>query len=191
VVTIVNDSEIIELFLARNENAIEKAREKYFRYCVSISTRILKSKEDSEECLNDALLNLWNTIPPTRPENLGVFLGTIVRRLALNRQKAQKRQKRSVTLALTELSEIADILPDNTADNPEEVAVRGALTSAINSFLNTLSLQDSNVFVRRYYHMRTVREVADDLGLSVTNTKQILFRTRNKLKEYLEKEGVM
>jgi RNA polymerase sigma-70 factor (ECF subfamily) len=184
------DNEIIDLFWQRDETAISTVAVKYSRYCHSISYNILRSKEDADECVNDTYLRAWNAIPPTRPNKLSVFLGTITRRLSLSRYskiRAEKRGFGEVEIALAELEEIlADTSSGYDSQMDSEIIV-----AALNSFLASLPSMQRNVFVRRYWHLRSIAEVAGDYGLSIQNVKQILFRLRKKLKINLEKEGIV
>ena len=185
-----DDEKIIEMYWTRSERAITATMAKYSKYCHAISYNILRSNEDAEECVNDTYLQAWNAIPPTRPNNLAVFIGTITRRLSLNRYKMYKREKRGcgqVEIALTELEEV---IPD-TAKSLDDSINCEILTSAINCFLMELPAKQRNIFIRRYYNLRSIEEVAGDYGLTVNNVKQILFRTRKKLKKILEKEGFL
>lgn len=180
---------IIELFWQRSENAISATAAKYSKYCHSISYNILHNIQDAEECVNDTYLRTWNAIPPTRPNNFAVFLGTITRRLSLNRYNKSKSEKRGngqVEIALTELEEVIS----DTAASLDENMDGEIITAAINRFLAKLTEKQRNVFVRRYWHLRSIEEVADDYGLTAQNVKQILFKTRKKLKMILEKEGI-
>ncbi len=181
------DHEIVALFWARSEEAIRQASSKYGRYCRYIAEGILHSREDSEECVNDALLQAWRTIPPHRPERLAVFLGKITRNLSLNRwerERAQKRGGGEVSLALEELQ---DCLP---APNSGQLVEDLALSEACNRFLAALPAEARKIFLRRYWYFSPVKEIAADYGLSESKVKMSLLRSRKKLKRWLEKEGI-
>ena len=181
------DHEIVALFWARSEEAIRQASNKYGRYCRYIAEGILHSREDSEECVNDALLQAWRTIPPHRPERLAVFLGKITRNLSLDRwerERAQKRGGGEVSLALEELQ---DCLP---APNSGQLAEDLALSEACNRFLAALPAEARKIFLRRYWYFSPVKEIAGDYGLSESRVKMSLLRSRKKLKRWLEKEGI-
>lgn len=180
-----DDLKIVELFLSRDEGAIKQAQEKYSRYCTYIASNILWSHEDAEECVNDTLLRAWNSIPPAKPSNLKAFLGTITRNLALDRYDRNTAQKRtSVELAFDELSEC---IPDSTSpDIVEELT----LSSALNKFLSSIDSKKRIVFMQRYWYLCSVKDIAENNGLSENNVKIILMRLRAKLKKFLEKEGI-
>ena len=184
-----DDNAIIELFWQRNEEGINAAAEKYSNYCRSISYNILRNNEDADECVNDTYLRAWDAIPPTRPNNLAVFLGAITRRLSLSRYKKNKAEKRGAGQVETALNELEEVVPDTSANLDEHIDGK-IITTALNCFLDGLPENQRNVFVRRYWHLRSIEEVADDYGLGANNVKQILFRLRNKLKIILEKEGI-
>ncbi len=186
----VDDNEIIELFWQRSETAISAAADKYSNYCHAISYNILHIKEDAEECVNDTYLRAWNAIPPTRPNKLAIFLGTITRRLSLNRYRDIKAAKRGLGQVEITLTELEEVVPDTAASFEDNINAE-IVTSAINRFLANLPEKQRNVFIRRYWHFRSIEEIADDYSLTVENVKQILFRARKKLKTILEKEGVL
>lgn len=180
-----DDSKIVELFLSRNEEAIKQTQEKYSRYCDYIASNILSSKEDAEECVNDTLLRAWNSIPPAKPQNLKSYLGTITRNLALDRYDRNTAKKRSgVELVFEELSEC---LPDSTGrDITEELTLK----SALNEFLSSIGERKRIIFLQRYWYLSSVKDIAENNGLSENNVKVILLRLRAKLKKFLEKEGI-
>ena len=181
------DQDIIALYNARDERAIAVTEQQYGTYCMGIATRILQNMQDSEECVNDTWLITWNSIPPARPEVLKTYVGRITRNLSINRRKRNLRDKRGggeVELALDELAEVA--APD------EDVRVhfdKLEFAEAFNRFLRSLPERDCNIFVRRYYHVDSVENIARKHGISKANVFNILSRTREKLKDFLIKEG--
>lgn len=183
-----DDTQIIDLYWTRSENAISETINKYGRYCHSIAFNILHNSEDSEECVNDTYMKAWEIIPPQRPECLAVFLGKITRNLSLNRYNmhtAGKRGYGQIPLALDELSECIA-----SSDNVEHVADDIMLTEALNNFLASLSLESRKIFMRRYWYLSPVKEIAYDFGISESKVKMSLLRSRAKLKTLLQKEGV-
>ena len=184
-----DDLQIIELYWARSEGAIDETARKYGTYCRSIAWRILHSEEDSEECVNDTYWKAWGAMPPHRPQNLRVFLGRITRNLALNRWEkcsAGKRGGGQIPLALEEL---AQCVP--APDHVERAAENQALTELLDAFLGGLPSETRKIFLQRYWYLCSVKEIAEDLGIGESKVKTTLFRTRNKLKQHLEKEGVI
>ena len=180
-----DDLKIVELFLARNEEAIAEAQKKYSRYCDYIASNILESREDAEECVNDTLLRAWNSIPPAKPQNLKSYLGTITRNLALDRHDRNNAKKRSaVSLVFDEISEC---IPEATSsDITEELALKNAL----NEFLLKIGESKRIIFLQRYWYLSSVKDIAENNGLSENNVKVMLMRLRAKLKKFLEKEGI-
>lgn len=180
------DPKIVELFWERSESAILETQEKYGKYCHHIAMNILGSFPDAEECVNDTWMNAWNSIPPQKPKNLSAYLGKITRNLALNRAIHDSAQKRSarVTVVLEETEEFLPTPSDGTMS--DELALK----EAINGFLATLSPDNRTVFLRRYWYLSSVKEIARDYRLSESNVKVILHRTRAKFKDFLEKEGI-
>lgn len=182
------DEQIIELFWARSERAIAEAEAQYGKYCWSIAYSILSSAEDSAECVNDTWLNAWKAMPPKRPSCLAAFLGKLTRNLALNRYKRLRADKRGAGQLTLALEELGECVPART--EMEGVEDRALIVSVLDRFLASLSKRDRMVFVRRYWYVSSVAEIAGDYGLSQSNVKMILSRGRNRLRQALEQEGV-
>lgn len=183
------DERIIELYEARNENAILQTKIKYGKYCRTTAYRILRDIEDAEECENDTYLDAWRAIPPHRPPVLSVFLGMIARRIAIDKLKKRTTRRRGGGEALLSLTELDECIPDRTSID-EELSEK-ALASAISRFLRALPAEESNVFLRRYYHFDTVYEIARRYDFTVGKVKMMLLRTREKLAATLKKEGFL
>lgn len=184
----VTDNEIIELYWVRSESAIQETARQYGAFCKSISMNILKNNEDAEECVNDTYLKAWNAIPPQRPTMFSSFLGRITRNLSLDRYKARKTQKRSVDGTALLLSELEECIPSNS--NVEDEVEIGVLEEMIDRFLSAMGKDDRVFFVRRYWFADSIEGMASRFSVGESKIKTSLFRTRNKLREYLEKEGV-
>lgn len=181
-----DDHRIVELFFARDERAIKETDAKYGRLCHSIAYNILSNHEDSEECVNDTYVGLWNGIPPARPGNFMAFVCKIARNLALKRLAFLKREKRSADVLLS-LDELEAVLPDErlAPDVSEE-----QLGRLISQFLRGQKENARNVFIRKYYFFDSVEEIARRYSFTESKVKNMLFHTRRKLKDYLAKEGV-
>jgi RNA polymerase sigma-70 factor (ECF subfamily) len=182
----VEDNRIVELYLERSETAIAETQKKYGKYCHYIAYNILNSNSDAEECVNDTYLKVWDSIPPQKPKLLKSFIGRIARNLALDRYDREHALKRRANTDLA-LEEIGECVPE---DDGRELSDEIALRDAINGFLESLPEETRIIFMRRYWYLSPVGHIAGDLGLSVSNVKVILMRTRKKLKAYLEKEGI-
>ncbi len=181
-----DDLKIIELFFKRNEQAIKETDAKYGKLCYSIAFNILKNREDSEECVNDTYAGVWNAVPPARPNNFMAFVCRIARNLALKRLEYLKREKRSSGVIVS-VEELEEILPDERyAPNVTDEDI-GRL---ISTFLRSQKEDVRNVFIRKYYFFDSIGEIAKLYSFSESKVKNMLFYTRNKLKEYLIKEGV-
>ncbi len=180
------DERIIALFFSRDEAALTEVSRKYGNYLRTISFGILRSKTAAEECVNDALLRAWQTIPPMNPERLSAYLGKLTRSIALNMFEAQRAKKRGGGETEAALEELAGCIPAKTGDIAESLALRDAL----NAFLSGLDEQSRFIFLQRYWYFRTVAEIAAELGAGQSKVKSSLFRTRNKLRSYLEEEGL-
>lgn len=182
-----DDSEIVKLFLERDEKALYEVSAKYRRYCFSIAQNIAGSEEDAEECVNDTLMRVWDMIPPHKPEKLSTFLGKIVRNIAIDRQRMALSDKRGGGEADMAFDELAEILPDG--GDLEGDAERRELLSEINAFLGKLSETKRNIFMCRYWYCDSIGKIAREYGMSENNVSVTLNRTRKKLKEYLKKRG--
>jgi len=183
------DKEIVELYLNREESAVSATAEKYGNYCYSVAYNILYNKEDAEESVNDTYLGAWNSIPPHKPEVLSSFLAKITRNVSLKRRRdklAQKRGDGEVSLAYEEL---ADCIPTNhdidAALEAKELAVH------INHFLSALPATERHVFICRYWYFDSIASISRQFGFRETKVKSMLLRTRNKLRNKLKKEGVL
>lgn len=183
------DTEILELYWAREERAIAETQRAYGGYCYSIAWNILYSREDSDECVNDTWLRAWNAMPPKRPDRLALFLGTITRNLSLDKWKERHTMKRGNGEMILALEELAECVPD--LRSTEEAVEAAELQRLLNAFLYTLPERDCNVFLRRYWYVEEYGEIARRYGIKLNTVRTSLFRTRAKLRKYLEKEGIL
>lgn len=181
-----DDQQIIELYFARKEQAIKETETKYGRLCYSIAYNILNNREDSEECVNDTYTGIWNAIPPTRPNNFMSFICKITRNLSLKKLEFINREKRSQAL-LVSFEELEAILPDDRFTLDLSDADVGKL---ISDFLRTQKIDIRNVFIRKYYYFDSIEDIAKRYSFTESKVKNMLFHTRNKLKDYLIKEGI-
>ena len=182
------DQQIIDLYWNRDESAITQTNDKYAAYCRYIASGIVADPEDTEECLNDAYLALWNTIPPRKPNNLTTYLGKIVRNVSLNRWKRSTAQKRKSTQVPLTLEELSECIPASNGE--EQVLDRMALVASLNSFLEGLTQEHRRIFMARYWYLRPVKDIAEEYGITESKVKMSLMRSRAKLRQELEKEGV-
>ena len=182
------DTQIVDLYFARSEQAIKETDTKYGGYCYSIAYNILTNQEDAEESVSDTYLSAWNAMPPRRPSFLAAFLGKITRNISLDRWRkyhAFKRGGGQVELALEELQECV-----SGAESAEEKAIRREILASLNRFLGTLNDTERNVFVCRYWYLDSTEEIAAKSGFSVSKVKSMLYRIRKRLNAHLEKEGL-
>ena len=179
-----DDRSIIALYFARDERAIAETEQKYGKLCLRLACNIVGNEQDAEECVNDAYAGLWNAIPPADPEDLCAFACRVVRNVSLKRLRALTRQKCSRDMTVS-FSELEEILSDEAVDGRE-----GEIGAAISAFLRTQSEQVRGVFIRKYYFFDSVADIAKRYGFSQSKVKSMLYHTREKLKEYLTKEGI-
>lgn len=183
------DDNIIELYFQRDEMALSATQERYGAYCRSIAQRIVGNLEDTEECVSDTWLRAWNAIPPQRPRKLSLFLGRITRNLSFDKYKAERTQKRGGGEFALVLEELDACVP--TTDSAEQPLLDQELSESINRFLHTLSEQACSIFLRRYWYAAPLKEIAAQFSMHENSVKASLFRSRAKLKLYLEKEGML
>lgn len=177
-----NDKEIIALFNLRDQRAVTELKTKYGDYINTVSYRILGNRSDAEECVNDALFSVWNTIPPENPKDLGAYVFRICRNLSVDRLRHSTAAKRSAdVVSLSE--ELAE------CDSAEDEYIRGELKNVINAFLKTLKKRDRDIFLCRYYFSYSTKDISDRFGLGEEYVRTVLSRIRAKLKDRLIKEG--
>ena len=181
-----NDLEIIELYFERDERAIKETDAKYGRLCHSIANNILHNEQYSEECVNDTYHKTWISIPPTRPRHLGAYVGKITRNLAIDRYNAKTAKKRGGYGFEESLDELSECIGDNCSD---DISLKD-LGSLISNFLRTEKPLLRKIFIRRYFHGENLNDIALTFGLGLSYVKTSLFRTRQKLRIYLQKEGI-
>ena len=181
------DSKIVQLYWQRDEQAVRETQAAYGRLCYGIAYNILNSHEDAEECVNDAYVAVWNAIPPAKPDCFMAFLCKIVRNCSLKRLAYLTRQKRSA--ALTEsFEELAEVLSQERVATDEDEKEIGKLISC---FLRTQKQEVRLVFVRKYFFFDSIEAIAKRCSFSESKVKNMLFRSRKRLREYLKKEGVL
>lgn len=182
-----DDSKIVELYLSRDESAISQTAQKYGAKLRQIANSILNNMASAEECENDTYLETWKRIPPNEPRTyLFAFLGKITRHLAIDECRKNTSKKRQ-TLFCELTQEMEQCIPGK--NDVEETFDANALSQAISTFLDTCDENQRNVFVRRYWYFDTISEICKRYGYSQSKVKSILFRMRNGLRDYLEKEG--
>ena len=181
-----NDLSIIELYFARDEEAIKQTDIKYGKLCHSVAYNILNNNGDSEECVNDTYIGVWDAIPPSKPNNFMAFVCKITRNLSLKRLEAMSRQKRSQA-TIVSLDELAEVLPDGSiADGVSDEEI-GKL---ISDFLRNKKSEIRDVFIRKYYFFDSIGDIARRYDFTESKVKNMLHHTRTKLKDFLIKEGI-
>lgn len=181
-----DDANIISLYFRRSEQAIQETEKAYGRRLRVLSNRILSSREDAQECVNDTYMETWKTIPPQKPSYFYAFLAAICRNISLNRLDWNLAAKRHAeVVSLTQEMELC--IPDSRQN---DVLDRQEIRDVLNAFLSTLSTENRLIFLRRYLYVDTVAQIAARYGISESKVKTQLHRTRKKLQTYLAKEGI-
>ena len=181
------DEKIIELYFARNENAIRETEAKYKLTLLRTAEHVLGNTEDAEEVVNEVLLKTWKSIPPARPQMLSAWLRKLARRTAIDVLRKESRIKRGGTeydLALSEIGEMA-----SGTDGPEEFLDAKELARILNNWLSKLSPEKRRIFILRYFDSEGIRNISEATGKSESVIKVTLMRLRDSLKEHLEEEG--
>ncbi|MBQ3082255.1 MAG: sigma-70 family RNA polymerase sigma factor [Clostridia bacterium] len=181
------DYQIVDLYWARSESAIEQTKTKYGRTLTGISFSLVSSREDAEECVNDTYLAAWNSMPTERPTYLGAFLAKIVRRLSVSRYRLAHAEKRGG--AEGPVAELTDCIPSSM--DVEKQFENGMLTAALNRFIEGLDKEKRYMFLRRYFYSDSVSDIAASLGAGEGRVKTTLHRIRLSLHDFLEKEGLI
>ena len=182
------DHDIVELYWQRDPEAIRRTVKKYGGYCRAVARNILPDRRDAEECVNDTWLNAWNAMPEGRPRLLAPFLGKITRNLAFNRWRAGHAEKRGggeMPLVLEELGECA------SASDTHQALEMAELEETVRRFLRTLPERECSVFLRRYWFTEPMANIARRYGMREATVRTSLFRSREKLRRYLEKEELL
>ena len=187
--TTMSDEQIVELYWQRDEQAIKETDIKYKSFLLSVALNIVHDMCDSEECLNDTYIGAWNAIPPARPVALQAFLGAIMRRTAIDRFRANKRQKRIASEFTVSLSEIEDFIADD-GDMTAEIETK-ELAKSISNFVRSLPDRQMFIFVSRYYIADPISTISKELGCSVSTVKREIEAIKIGLKKHLESEGYL
>lgn len=182
------DNEIIALYFARSEDAVARTAEKYGGLLRTVAGNILRNEQDRDECVQDAYLRAWETIPPTKPNSLGAYLACVTRSISLSHWRRDRAEKRGGQVLLRSLDELGDCVPapDDTAAAADSVA----LAAALNRFLGKLRELDRRIFLQRYWYFCPVADIARCLGVGESRVKVSLHRSREALRVHLEREGI-
>lgn len=181
------DKRIIDLYWARDEEAIRETSRKYGGLCIYIAKNILASQEDCEECINDTYFAVWNAIPVQRPGRFSAFVSKITRNLALKKYQYITAAKRNLSAAVS-LDELGDCVSGR--ESVESEIENKRIESAIDDFLWQLDDEKRNVFIRRYWYFDSIEGICKLTGFSPSKVKFMLFEMRRKLKEHLKREEI-
>ena len=185
----IGEKDLLLMFANRDEQAIAVCEQKFGRLCRTVAYRILGDRQDAEECANDVLLKLWDSIPPAEPRSLTAFVSGITRNLALDRLSAKRADKRGGGQQAEALEELSPYLAsdEDLEDQVSEIALQDAVTR----FLRSVPKESRMIFLARYYAMQTPQEIAEAHGATPGKIKMNLKRTREKLRVFLKEEGLI
>ena len=185
--TIISDDTIISLLFDRNESALEQISKKYSSLYMSVIRQAVGNDSDAEECANDLLISIWNSVPPNRPSYLRAYVCKLARNIGIKRHRYNTRQKRNTEYVIS-LSELEDCLPSHEVERAEQSQKLAAL---ISDFVKSLDPETRVLFIRRYVCLEPVGELAERFGMKEAAVSTRLWRARKKLKKLLEKEEVL
>lgn len=183
-----DDNKIIDLYWARSQQAITESETKYGPYCRTVARNILDRAEDAEECVNDTWMRAWQAMPPQRPAALRAFFGKLTRNLSLDRWRQLRAAKRGGSQVPLALEELEGCLSGR--DRVDEALDARETAAAISRFLRALPDEDRRLFVRRYWHLESIRDLALRFSMSEGQAKSRLHRIRQQLRQALEEEGI-
>ena len=182
-----DDAQIIDLYMQRDEQAITQTDQKYGRSLKAMAMRILTDQADSSECVNDTYLRAWNSIPPTQPTNLSAYLHRIVRTVSIDHFRARKSEKRRACEYTASLDELSECIAGE--ETPQDALEMQTLVETIEVFLHALPKEQRQIFLCRYYFLDPIGKIAGYFRMSESKVKSILYRLRCRLKVKLEQEG--
>ena len=183
-----DDKKIIELFFARDEKAISETEKKYGKLARYVASNILSSREDAEECVNDALLALWNSIPPDSPEPFLPYIAARVKNIAVSKSRANNAWKRGGNVQIVNDEILSTISDGHTLSEYYESRTAGKV---INDFVGKLNKSERKVFILRYWYRASDKSIMEETGFSQSKIKSMLARLRARLAEALKKEGII
>lgn len=186
--SIMDDNKIIDLLFERAETALNEVSHKYSRLYKGIIKEILSDECDIDECANDVLLAVWNSIPPNRPNSLSAYVCKIARRIGVDKLRYNTRQKRNSNYIVM-LSELDDCLTDE-ADIDDNTERNEVIKSVLSDFVRALDPETQVLFIRRYVYLESVTSLAERFEMNENHISVKLYRARKKLKNLLEKEGI-
>ena len=178
-----DDSTIIEQLYRRDESALQAVSARYGALMMSLARQITGSEQDAEECVNDAILELWNSVPPASPQHLSAFMGTIVRRRAIDRVRYNRAEKRAGADYCSSIDELAECLPDRTAEAESDSE---EINRCIREFLGEQKSDDRDMFLMRYFRFMSNEDIAQEFGVRESAVVMRLVRMRKRLRKHLE-----
>lgn len=198
-----DDNRIIELLFERAETALDEVFHKYSGLYKGIIREVLSDERDVDECSNDVLLAVWNSVPPNKPKSLPAYICKIARRIGIDRLRYNTRQKRNTGYTVI-LSELEDCLPEEAMSdhslNNVNIGINGKnchngerneiIRAVLSDFVRKLDPETQVLFIRRYVYLETVKGLAERFGMDENYVSVKLYRVRKKLKKVFEKEGV-
>ena len=185
---LLSDEKIVAMFFDRDENAIKETERKYSKYLFTIANNILFNTQDSEECVNDTYMKVWNTVPPTRPIRLRAFLAKITRNLAFDKYDSANRKKRIPHDSILSFDELEGLV--SYKNTPESAFETKEISESINAYLKTVSDKKLYIFISRYFFALPIPKIAEKMGYSGSSVNKCIAEIKKELREKFESEGI-
>ncbi len=185
----ISDEEIVELYWQRNEAAIQITSDKYGKFLYRIAYNIVHDHCDCEECQNDTYLNVWNSIPPTRPRSFRAFIARIMRNIAIDKYYEKTNKKRVPSELTVSMEEIEDFISHN--ENPDDELLAEELGEMISCFLRSLNERERYIFMSRFYLVEPTWVIAKELNVTESAIYKKLTKLKADLKIFLKEKGAL
>ena len=181
------DADIVQKLMARDETALALVMQRYGRLLTDLAMRVCGCHSDAEECVNDALLDLWQTIPPNSPPILLSYISVLTRRRAIDKVRYYTAERRAGSTYFDTLEELEFCLPDHaSASEMDDFLIKDCLQT----FISRLGKTDKTMFTLRYFRFFENGEIAQVLGMREAAVASRLYRLRKKLKQTLSQNGI-
>ncbi|MBR5712016.1 MAG: sigma-70 family RNA polymerase sigma factor [Lachnospiraceae bacterium] len=180
------DTQIVELFSSGSDEAVEAVQKKYGTQMLRLARNILTDERDAEECVNDALLHVWKSVPLAKPDNLKAYLMRSIRNLSFERLRSNRAKKRGGDVTMTSYEELAECIPDNRTTEPAD---EEGLRKQLEDFLDGLSAEKRTIFLRRFWYSYSVAEIAEQIGKDEKYISNHLYSLKKKLRKHLKRKG--
>lgn len=176
--------ETVKALENRDSNALSNIEKSYGALLHRIAVNLGLSAGDTEECINDTLLEVWNTVPPAKPKSIRSYVCMLMRRTAVDRIRYNTAKRRGNTVYFDISNEL-----DSCIDVENTVIDEMCIPMILNQFLEKQSPENREIFIRRYYEFENTRSIAADLRMGTNTIEKRLSRMRANLRKTLTEWG--